>query len=486
MMRRDLAFRLTADAIAVATGGRVLRKGPCAPARRVVTDSREVGPGDCFVALRGANKDGHAFVADALACGAAGVVVAQLPVPLPVPRGRFVVEVDDTGRALLAMAACWRRAHPRARVIGITGSCGKTSTKNMLGRVLATVMPTVRSPHSFNNAVGVPLSLFLINEETRAAVVEVGTSAPGEIEALAAVAQPDIGMITCIAESHLEGLGSLEGVAREKAALLRALPSDGLAILNGDDVSTPRYLEGATTAQRVLVRVGQEADWFATDLRAHGLGTSFLLQGNRPVTIPLLGSHNVTNALFTIAAATAAGVELEDVLRALADMPVTERRLQCREAAEVQIFDDTYNMNPTSARAALLALSGLPCAGRRIVVFGEMRELGGRSADLHTELGGEVARRQIDYLVTVGDRAGAIADGAEAAGLARDRVIRVHDQGEAIERLLAILRPKDRLLCKASHSVGFDRLVDTLFSSLHARAAPSTSSVVGADAVAQS
>jgi UDP-N-acetylmuramoyl-tripeptide--D-alanyl-D-alanine ligase len=484
MMRRDLAFRLTADAIALATGGRALRRGPCAPARRVVTDSRQVGPGDCFVALRGHNRDGHEFVADALAAGAIGVVVAHLPVPLRVPRGCFVVEVEDTSRALLAVAACWRRAHPRVRVIGITGSCGKTSTKNMLGRALATAMPTVRSPHSFNNAVGVPLSLFQIDDDTRAAVVEIGTSGPGEIETLAAVVQPDIALITCIAESHLEGLGSLAGVAHEKAALLRALRAGGLAILNGDDVSTARHLAGATAQKQLRVRIGQPADWFATDVRFHGLGTSFLLQGERPVTIPLLGSHNVTNALFTIAAATAVGVALDDVLVALADMPVTERRLQCRVAGDVQIFDDTYNMNPTSARAALLAMSGLPCAGRRIVVFGEMRELGARSRELHVDLGTEVASRQIDLLLTVGDPAAAIADGAAAAGLPADRVIRVHDQGEAIERLLLILRPHDRLLCKASHSVGFDRLVDTLLENLGRRHARTANA--GAEAVAHS
>jgi len=482
MLRREVAFRLTADALALATGGRSLRRGPCAPARRVVTDSREVGPGDCFVALRG-QRDGHTFVGEALSRGAAGVVVSQLPVPLTLPRGRFLVEVDDTGRALLAIAACWRRAHPRARVIGITGSCGKTSTKDMLGRVLAASMPTVRSPRSYNNAVGVPLTLFLLREDTQAAVVEIGTNAPGEIEALAAAAQPDIGIVTCVAESHLEGLGSLEGVAREKAALLRALPQGGLAILNGDDVSTARYLDDATPARRLVVRVGQEADWFATDVRFHGLGTSFLLQGNRPVTIPLLGSHNVTNALFTIAAATAVGAGLDAVLRALADIPVTERRLQCRQAGDIQVFDDTYNMNPTSARAALLAMSGLPCSGRRIVVFGEMRELGPRSAELHADLGAEVALRQIDYLLTVGDRAAAIADGAEAAGLPAGRVMRVRDQGEALERLLGILRPADRVLCKASHSVGFDRLVDSLLATL---AAPPATARVAAEAVAHS
>ncbi|HLU39011.1 MAG TPA: UDP-N-acetylmuramoyl-tripeptide--D-alanyl-D-alanine ligase [Planctomycetota bacterium] len=476
MMRRDLAFRLRADAIALATGGRVLRKAGATTAQRAVVDSREVRPGDCFVALRGGQRDGHEFLAAAFDAGAVGAVVAHMPVTLTVPRGCFVVEVDDTGRALLALAASWRRAHPGVRVVGITGSCGKTSTKNMLGRALAACMPAVHSPRSFNNAVGVPLSLFQIAPGTRAAVVEIGSNAPGEIETLAAVAQPDVAIVTCIAESHLEGLGSLEGVAAEKAALLRALPPDGVAILNGDDPSTARHLLPAAPGRKLLVRVGQEADWFATDVRFHGLGTSFLLQGSRPVTIPLLGSHNVTNALFTIAAADALGADLDAVLAALAEMPATERRLQCREAGDVQVFDDTYNMNPTSARAALLAMSGLPCSGRRVVVFGEMRELGARSADLHAELGGEVARRQIDLLITVGEAAAAIAAGAEAAGMPRSRVLRTADQGEALECLLAVLRPKDRLLCKASHSIGFDRLVDSLLAALAARtaAAPRT------------
>lgn len=469
MMRRDLAFRLTPDAIALATGGRVLRKGLNSPSRRVMTDSRHVREGDCFVALRGANHDGHAYLDAAFAAGAAGVVVSHVPVTLNVPKGRFVVEVDDTGRALMAMAACWRKSHPNTKVVGVTGSCGKTSTKNMLGRVLEAGIATVRSPLSFNNSIGVPLTLFQIGDETRAAVVEVGTNAPGEIESLAAVVQPDIGIITCIGEAHLERLGSLEGVAREKSALLRALPSDGLAILNGDDPSTDRWLRAAARCKQVTVRVGQPADWFATDVRFHGLGTSFLLQGERPVTIPLLGSHNVTNALFTIAAARELGLELDVILAALAAIPVTERRLQCREVAQVQVFDDTYNMNPSSARAALLALSGLPGDGRRIVVFGEMRELGARSVALHQDLGSEVARRDMDILLTVGSGAAAIGEGAIAAGLSPQRVICAKDQAEAIERLLAILQPRDRLLCKASHSVGFDQLVDRLTALLQER-----------------
>jgi UDP-N-acetylmuramoyl-tripeptide--D-alanyl-D-alanine ligase len=354
-------------------------------------------------------------------------------------------------------------------LIGITGSCGKTSTKNMLGRVLGVRRRTVQSPSSFNNRVGVPLTLFQIDDKTEAAVVEVGTSSPGEIAMLADVVQPDVAMVTCIAEAHLAGLGSIAGVATEKAALLRALPDDGLAVLNGDDPATAKFLVDATRARKLLVRVGREADWFATDVRFHGLGTTFLLQGSRPVTIPLLGSHNVTNALLTIAAATELGVGLDCVVEALASLPANERRLESREVAQVHVFDDTYNMNPASARAALLALSGLPTTGRRIVVLGEMLELGERSAELHRELGREVAARGIDVLVTVGGMASSIADGARAGGMAWSQVQCVDDQSAALDLLLRVLRPRDRVLLKASRSVGLDRLVDGLVASLGSR-----------------
>ena len=485
VMPAKSTFRPTAAGIAAATGGVIARKGGARLVRRFIADSRDAGPGDCFVALPGERVDGHDFVANALARGAAGAIVMRPPSPSVLPRHGFVVQVDDTHVALGQLAASWRRLHAQARVVGITGSCGKTSTKNMLGRVLSQALPTVFSPKSFNNSIGVPLTLFQISAGTRAAVVEIGTNGPGEIEALARIAQPHLGIVTCIGESHLDGLGSIEGVAREKAMLLRSLSPGGVAVLNGDDPSTAPYLLPAVPGRCLLTRIGQEADWFATDLKAHGLGTSFLLQGKRPVTIPLLGSHNVSNALMTIAAAVEMGVELDFVLDSLADMPVTARRLQCREAGRVQVFDDTYNMNPASARAALMAMSGLPSTGRRIVVFGEMKELGARTDALHAELGAEVAHRDIDLLVTVGGRAACIADGAEHAGLTPERIIRTNDQGEALERLLAVLRPNDRLLCKASHSVGFDRLVDALATALTERESRPDATSGEAVAVAQ-
>ncbi|MBL8728642.1 MAG: UDP-N-acetylmuramoyl-tripeptide--D-alanyl-D-alanine ligase [Planctomycetes bacterium] len=456
---------LTAAAVARVTGGEVLARGTAAAT--VTTDSRGDCDGRLFVALRGPNHDGHRYCADALQRGAAGLLIdrqADAAAAIDRLHPAFVVRVPDTGRALLDLAGEHRRRH-RARVVGITGSCGKTSTKDWLGAVLAASMPTVRSPASFNNQVGVPLTLFAIDPKTRAAVVEIGTNAPGEIAQLTGVARPDIGIVTCIAPAHLEGLGSLEGVLREKSALPAGLPEDGLCILNGDDASC-RAMAEHTRARVQFTSVTRQTDWFATDVRFHALGTTFLLQGERPVTLPRLGTHNVYNALAVIAAACHLGVAEEDVLRTLAAVPSAARRLEPKCAAGVMIFDDTYNMNPQSARAALQAVAGLQAhagdPGRRLVVFGEMLELGVQSRELHEALGAEVVRTRQDLLLCIGEGAGHIADGALAAGMNGRCVHRVADGNAAFDLLRSLLRPGDRVLCKASRRIGLDRLVDRL------------------------
>lgn len=462
---------LTAAAVARVAGGEVLRRG--ATAHGVATDSRGDCHGRLFVALRGANHDGHRFLAAAASRGAVGLLVdrgcddAALDAELA-PLGRvyapFVVRVPDTGRALLELAAEHRRRH-RAKVIGITGSCGKTSTKEWLAAVVGRAMSTVRSPASYNNHVGVPLTLFAIEPETRAAVVEIGTNAPGEIAMLSDVARPDVGIVTCVAPAHLEGLGSLAGVAREKSALPAALPEDGLCLLNGDDAAC-RAMAQATRAKVQFTAVDREADWFATEVRFHGLGTSFRLQGERLVTLPVLGTHAVYNALSVIAAASHLGVAEQDVVQALAEVPSAARRLEAKSRGGVTVLDDTYNMNPESARAALHALAGTATAGRRIAVFGAMLELGAASEELHARLGAEVARTRQDLLVCVGSGAEAIARGAVRAGLSAAAVHCCGDAAEALSALLAMVRPGDVVLAKASRRIGLDRLVDQLLAAL--------------------
>lgn len=448
--------------IAEVCDGKILRRGSRErlPPGRFVTDSREVRPGDCFVALAGDRVDGHDFLAEAVASGAAGAVVCQPVSRVQLDSGAFFVRVENSHAALLALAAEYRNQHA-VKMVGITGSCGKTSTKDMLARVLGQHMSAVVSPRSFNNHIGVPLTLFQLQPETEACVVELGTNAPGEIARLVSVVRPDIGIITRIDESHLMYLGSLEGVAREKANLISSLSEDGLAILNGDDPSSP-MLRDLTRARLQEVRIDSEADWFATDVSFHGLGTSFRLQGEIPVTLPRLGSHNVYNALFTVAAAAELGVPLEKVVAGLADVPPTARRLECKQIGDVSVIDDTYNSNPASARAALLALAGLPAAGRRLVVFGEMLELGERGVELHRTVGVEVAESPVDVLITVGDGARPLAEAAVEHGMDRSAVHMLAEPSEVVTFLRSELRGGDWLLCKASRGVGLDSVVDGL------------------------
>ncbi len=468
--RGSAASWLTPSAIARVTGGEVLVRGRTAES--VTTDTRQDCTGRCFIALQGPNHDGHDHLADAVRQGARGLLVHRPLAGLTgldrlgggAAGGAFVVRVADTGAALLQLAAEHRRRQ-RAKVVGITGSCGKTTTKEWLGTVLASVMPTVRSPASFNNQVGVPLTLFQITPETRAAVVEIGTNGPGEIGALTAVARPDIAIVTCVAPAHLQGLGSIEGVALEKGALPAGLGEDGVCILNDDDLRC-RAMAQRTQAKVRTVAIDRRADWFATDVRFCGLGTTFLLQGERPVTVARLGTHNVYNALFVIAAAAELGVPEDEVLQGLGRVPAAARRLEARQRAGVTVFDDTYNMNPASARAGLQALAGLPGPGRRLAVFGEMLELGDRSEELHRELGREVVAAKMDALLCVGAGARPIADGAIAAGLPAGAVHVLADVDAAHGLLAALLREGDRVLCKASRRVGLDRLVDRLMVTL--------------------
>ncbi|MCK5944777.1 MAG: UDP-N-acetylmuramoyl-tripeptide--D-alanyl-D-alanine ligase, partial [Planctomycetes bacterium] len=251
----------------------------------------------------------------------------------------------------------------------------------------------------------------------------------------------------------------------EKSALPQSLPADGVCILNGDDAAC-RAMASLTKAKVELISVHRRADWFATDVRFHALGTTFLLQGERPVTVPRLGTHNVYNALAVIAAAHHLGVPEELVLRELANVPSAARRLEPKRAGGVTIFDDTYNMNPESARSALQAVSGLRAEGRSIAVFGAMAELGADSVALHRKLGEQVLHSGHDRLVCVGAEARAIADGAVAAGMPHDAVHCVDDVQAAHGLLRGVLRAGDRVLCKASRRVQLDRLVDRLVGEL--------------------
>ncbi|TAJ19429.1 MAG: UDP-N-acetylmuramoyl-tripeptide--D-alanyl-D-alanine ligase, partial [Planctomycetota bacterium] len=369
----------------------------------------------------------------------------------------------DPQRALLALASA-HRAKLTCPVIAITGSAGKTTTKNMLHALLEPSLRVVASEKSFNNDIGVPLTLLRADERTEALIVEVGTNAPGEIAALAAVVRPTIAIVTGIGHAHLEKLGSVEGVAREKSALLSALEPRGLAILNADCRQLP-ILRRALSSRVVTCSVQGDADLVARELLFHSVATSFQL-GPLRVTLPLLGTHNVSNLLLAIAACQELGLGLDELLPRIACLRGGKQRLERRELAGITLIDDAYNANPESMRAAMRVLEGLHGYRRRVFVLGDMLELGPSAAELHHAVGAEIAARNIDLLVLVGELAKAAGAGALEAGMPPARVVHYSDTVAAAQQLGERLARGDVVLLKASRAMRFERIVDALGAAL--------------------
>ena len=427
----------------------------------VSTDTRTLKPRELYLALSGPNFDGNRFAPQAGARGAGGMllragaqlVLDELPEDAP-------VAVHDAPLRALSDLASWHRARLSIPVVGITGSCGKTTTKNILRQLLEPHLQVVASPASFNNDVGVPHTLLLADPETQALVVEVGTNAPGEIAARCGLARPTIGIVTNIGASHLEKLGSVEGVAREKSALFASLPPDGLAVLNLD-CRYAHELRSATRARVTTISVEGEGDFNASDLWFHSGGTTFRLAGHE-ITSPLFGSHNVYNLLAALAAATGLGLELADLLPAISGLEAGRRRMERLQLGPVTVFDDSYNANPDSARAAVRVLEGLHGKGRRVMVLGDMLELGDDAPELHHQIGCAAAKADLDLLLLVGETTRATAAGALECGLAPERVRHLGSCDEALEDIAGLVQAGDIVLVKGSRRMGLDRIVDRL------------------------
>jgi UDP-N-acetylmuramoyl-tripeptide--D-alanyl-D-alanine ligase len=447
-----------------ATGATLLRGDSKRLVHGISTDTRALKSGELFFALSGPNFDGNRFAREAIERGAAGTMLelsdgAPPPDVSKLPRDTPVL-AHRSPRAALSTLATWYRRRLTARVVGITGSCGKTTTKNILIELLSSRWKTVGSPNSFNNDIGVPHTLFLADEDTEALVVELGTNHPGEIAALCRVALPDAGIITTIGASHLEGLGSVQGVAREKSALVAAIPENGFCVLNADSTWT-RWLRGETKASVITFSLDGEGDLNATDVWFHSGGTTFRLDG-REITSPLLGLHNVQNLLAALAACRGLGLELDDVLPSVSRLRAGRGRLDRIQCGRLTLIDDSYNANPESARASVRVLAGLHGHRRRVLVLGDMLELGPLAAEMHFEIGAEAAKSGIDLLVLVGDLTRAAAAGALEGGLADERVIHVADTEDALRLVPPLLDSGDVVLVKGSRATGLDRLVKVL------------------------
>lgn len=441
----------------------------------VVIDSREVRPGALFVALPGEHTDGHLFVSQALVNGAAGALIHQDIALNPQPAvadvrkpfdpallaslaGPVLIRVDDTLTALQRIAAGWRTRFP-VRTIGITGSIGKTTTKETVAAVLSERYNTLKSEGNLNNEIGLPLTLLRLRPEHERVVLEMGMYARGEIAQLATIARPHVGVVTNVGPSHLERLGSLEAIAEAKAELVEALPPEGTAILNADD---PLVMAMADRTPATVLTYGLTpgADLWADQVDSLGLdGISFRLhhQGETlHIKVPMLGRHSVHTALAAAAVGLTEQLSWQEILDGL-QKPRGELRLVVVPGINGStILDDTYNASPDSTLAALNLLDDLN--GRKVAVLGDMRELGAYEAEGHEKVGVRAAA-VLDRLITVGELGRMIGEAALTAGMSPAAVYFAQDNAEAIDALRKILQPGDTVLIKGSRALQMEEIV---------------------------
>lgn len=427
------------------------------------SDSRTVRRGDLFVALTGARFDGHQFVAEALKKGAVGALVRR---GFKLPGAALLIEVDEPLRAFQDVARAHRRRFA-IPVVAVSGSNGKTTTKDMIGAILAERFVTLKTGGNLNNQIGVPQTLLRLAPRHEAAVIEMGVSALGEMARLCEIAEPTHGVLTNIGPTHLETLGDIRTVARAKGEMLDALPVDGTAVLNADDA----FFDELCARARGRVRsfgFSVRADVRALRVETRGPSSTVVRVGVRDrarsfsVKLGLAGAHNVANALAAIAAGMAVGAGEHAIRAGLARYRTAGLRSEVRRWRGVTVLNDCYNANPASMRAALRWLADAKGTGRTIAVLGDMLELGQATKQSHRDIGAEVARLGTDYLLTVGELAADIAAGALEQRMSGDRVTIAKDHDALAERLHRILRKGDVVLLKGSRGARMERVLEAL------------------------
>ena len=421
---------------------------------RVTSDSRTAGTGALFIALKGTRVDGHDFMAGCIRAGA----VACLTEREPTPQERPAIQVDSTLRATGALAA-WHRARFAIPVIGITGSVGKTTTKEMIAAVLSQRFNTHKTQKNLNNELGVPWTLLRLDDGHQVSVVEMGISDFGEMRRLTHMVRPTIAVFSVIGDAHLEFLGDRDGVMRAKGEIFEGMDENGLAVLNGDD---PIQRKCHPNMRRVTYGLGEGCDVRGSDVRNLGEdGMRMTVRhsgGTFEVAIPAFGSHLASAALAAAAVGLELGLTGEEIARGVAQYQTVGDRARVIHAGDMTIVSDCYNANPNSCQAAVDSLMQLE-GKRRVCVLGDMLELGPRTEELHHGVGEYAAKAGVDLVIGCGPLSRAIADGAKAAG---SDVLYYEDKARLIAALGDILRPGDCVLVKASHSMAFEEIVKRL------------------------
>jgi UDP-N-acetylmuramoyl-tripeptide--D-alanyl-D-alanine ligase len=448
---------LTLSQIAELAGGTIAAGNRDATVSRVSTDSRTLQAGDLFVPLRGDNFDGHKFIQQAAERGAVGAMVEE-KWSGNAPEGFALIRVADTLVGYQTLAANYRASLP-LKVIAITGSNGKTSTKDFVAATLARKFRVTKTAGNFNNHVGLPQTMLAANRDDEIAVWEIGMNHPGEIAALAKLAAPDIAIITNVGIAHIEFMGSREAIAEEKGALAEAVAADGTVILNADDQFTESIAK--RTGARIVLAGIENGSVRATDISQNATGSEFtILEGAHRCRahLPVPGIHMVQNAMLAVAAGRVFNLSLEECAVGLASTPLTKARLQIKEIDGIQFIDDSYNANPDSMKAALRTLMELDSDGRRIAVLGEMGELGAESERGHREVGEAAAQMRIDELIAVGSTGDIIARAAKKAGLKKSVAVDSHEK--AADLLGKNAAPGDLVLIKGSRAARMECVLE--------------------------
>ena len=447
-----------------AIGERLLRGNPESRVSGVSTDTRSLQAGDLFFALKGEKADGHLYVSRAIESGAAGVVISD---ETALPRGVAtpVVKVEDPLWALGDLAKHYRSKFD-VRVVGITGSVGKTTTKEMLASILCRKWKVLKNAMNFNNEIGVPLTLFQLDRDHDVVVLELAMRGLGEIRRLAAIAKPCVGVITNVGISHIERLGSQGAIADAKTELLAELPPDGVAVLNAED-GYYMVMKERFGGRKISFGSCKSADVVGTRIKTSDSGGHdfvILIDGGAvKVKLPILGHYNVYNALAAAAAAVGMGVDLYTIRDGLESFTPPAMRMELiRSKAGYVILNDTYNASPASTVGALKTLDALKGYRRKIAVLGDMLELGDYGPKAHRDIGMMVAESEIEVLVTVGELARMVAEGAAAAGMPGKAIQSFADSVETGGKLRAMVKRGDAILVKGSRAMKMEEIVQVL------------------------
>ena len=449
---------LSLEEVVKAVGGRRVCAGSNTRVKGVSTDSRNIQKGDLFFALKGEHFDGHQYVVQAMDAGAVGAVISS-EIKSNLGYENFpTIRVQDTVTALGDLARYYRQKL-FTKIIGITGSNGKTTTKEMTYHVLSRFGSTVRSQKSFNNFIGVPATIFEIENKHEYGVLEMGTNAPGEIRRLSEIGAPDIAVIVNISKTHLEGLGCIEGVALAKREILENLRKDGVFVYNVDN---PWCVEIANGFKGKAVGFGfsPQSHIRCTDVRKKDKGYVFVVNGRLEIYIPVSGYHNIGNCLASLAVCLALGHDIYGLKDAFSSFELPHMRIEQQRVGRITLINDAYNANPESVRAALQYLSEMNAKGRKVFVCGDMLELGNESYQLHREIGETVACLNIDLLWTVGAHASEIAKAAKLSGMPERRVVSFKDVTDIAASEINEFRENDTVLIKGSRGMHMENIIE--------------------------